>query len=82
MSCSVGHRHSSDLALLWLWHRLAAVALFHSSPSLRTSLGCRCGPEKEKERKDGIRSKYKIHSHGIGQTKYESFERCLCRETP
>ena len=26
MSCSVGHRCSSDLALLWLWHRLAAVA--------------------------------------------------------
>ena len=21
-----GHRHSSDLALLWLWHRLAAIA--------------------------------------------------------
>ena len=26
MSCGVGHRHGSDLALLWLWHRLAAVA--------------------------------------------------------
>ena len=26
MSCSVGHRRSSDLALLWLWRRLAAVA--------------------------------------------------------
>ena len=26
-SCRVGLRHSSDLALLWLWHRLAAVAL-------------------------------------------------------
>ena len=22
-----GHRHGSDLVLLWLWHRLAAVAL-------------------------------------------------------
>ena len=22
----VGHRHGSDLALLWLWHRLAATA--------------------------------------------------------
>ena len=24
---SVGHRHGSDLALLWLWCRLAAAAL-------------------------------------------------------
>ena len=27
MSCSVGCRCSLDLALLWLWHRLAAAAL-------------------------------------------------------
>ena len=26
MSCGVGHRHSSDPALLWLWYRLAAAA--------------------------------------------------------
>ena len=26
MSCGVGHRPGSDLALLWLWHGLAAVA--------------------------------------------------------
>ena len=26
MSCGVGHRCGSDLALLWLWHRLAATA--------------------------------------------------------
>ena len=26
LSCSVGHRHSSDSALLWLWLWLAAVA--------------------------------------------------------
>ena len=24
--CGVGHRHGSDPALLWLWHRLAAAA--------------------------------------------------------
>ena len=24
MSCGVGHRHSSDLTWLWLWHKLAA----------------------------------------------------------
>ena len=26
MSCGVGLRHVSDLALLWLWHQPAAVA--------------------------------------------------------
>jgi len=25
VSCGVGHRHGSDLALLWLWCRLAAI---------------------------------------------------------
>ena len=27
MSCGVGRRHGSDLALLWLWRRAAAAAL-------------------------------------------------------
>ena len=27
MSCGVGCSHRSDLALLWLWHRLAVTAL-------------------------------------------------------
>ena len=27
VSCGVGHRHGSDLALLWVWRRLAATAL-------------------------------------------------------
>ena len=26
MSCGVGGRHGSDVALLWLWHRLVATA--------------------------------------------------------
>ena len=26
MSCGVGHRHSLDLVLLWLWCRLATAA--------------------------------------------------------
>ena len=26
MSCDVGHRLGSDLALMWLWHRPAATA--------------------------------------------------------
>ena len=27
MSCGIGHRRGSDLALLWLWHRPEATAL-------------------------------------------------------
>ena len=27
MSCGIGHRRGSYLALLWLWRRLAAIAL-------------------------------------------------------
>ena len=30
MSCGVGFRRSSDLAFLWLWHRLATTAPIHS----------------------------------------------------
>ena len=30
MTCGIGHRHSSDPALLWLWYRPAAVALIGS----------------------------------------------------
>ena len=29
MSCGVGRRHGLEPALLWLWYRLAAVALIH-----------------------------------------------------
>ena len=27
MSCGIGHRRGSDPALLWLWHRMEAIAL-------------------------------------------------------
>ena len=46
LSCGVGHRHGSDLELLWLWHRPAAAAL--STPSLETSIGCRHVKRKRK----------------------------------
>ena len=32
MSCGIGRRCASDLALLWLWHRLEAVAPIHPLP--------------------------------------------------
>ena len=45
MSCGVGRRQGSDLALLWLWHRLAAVALIRPL----ASICCRCGPKKQNQ---------------------------------
>ena len=30
MSCGIGHRHSSDSVLLWLWCRPVATALIRS----------------------------------------------------
>ena len=35
MSYGVAHRHGSDLMLLWLWHRLAAIA--STGPLLETT---------------------------------------------
>ena len=42
MSCGIGHRRSSDPALLWLWYRLVAPAL------MRTSICHRCCPKETK----------------------------------
>ena len=47
ISCSVGHRLGLDLALLWLWRRLAAAALIWS-PSPGTFICCQCGCKKKK----------------------------------
>ena len=54
MSCGVGHRHSSDLVLLWLWCRLAATALIRPSAweppyAVRVALK-RLKKKKERER--------------------------------
>ena len=53
MSCGVGHRHSPDLMLLWLWCRLAATALIRPLP---WEPSCGVGvtlkrPKKEKRKK-------------------------------
>ena len=50
MSCGVGHGCGSDLVLLWLWHRLAALApippLAWESPY---AVGAALKKQKEKE---------------------------------
>ena len=50
MNRGVSCRHSSDLALLWLWHRLAAAAPIQPL-SLGTSICPGCGPKIEKKKK-------------------------------
>ena len=47
MSCGVGSRNGSNLALLCLWHRLTAVALI----CLGTSICCRYIPKQAKKKK-------------------------------
>ena len=53
MSCGVGHRHGSDLVLLWLWCRLAAVApigpLAWDSPYAAGMALKRQPPQKKKQ---------------------------------
>ena len=46
MSCGVVRGPGSDLAWLWLWHRLAAVAPIRPPPILGTSICRRWGPKK------------------------------------
>ena len=49
MSCGVGHRHGSDLALLaGLWHRLVATALI---PPLAWESPCASGVALKKDKK-------------------------------
>ena len=54
VNCRVGHRWGSDLALLWLWYRLAAAApigpLAWALPyAVGTALKCK----KKKKKKSG-----------------------------
>ena len=61
MSCGVGRRCRSDLALLWLWHRLAATALVRPlawEPPNATGAAQR-NSKKTKEKKI-----HKTHSRG------------------
>ena len=54
MSCDVGHRCGSDLALLWLWRRLAAVAPIRPlgwAPPYATDAALK-RPKKERKKKE------------------------------
>ena len=59
MSCGVGDRHLSDLALLWLWHRLAAAALIRLLAG--TSYAAGTALKKDKKGKKRQIKKYLIN---------------------
>ena len=51
MSCGIGHRHGSDLVLLWLWCRPAAVAPFRPLAwELLYAVGAALKSKKKKKR--------------------------------
>ena len=51
MSCGVSHRRGLDLALLWLWCRLVAVALIRPLAWKRPYAAGAALKSKKKERK-------------------------------
>ena len=54
MSCGVGYRHGSDVALLWLWCRLAAAAPIQSLAwELSYALGAALKKKKKRGRDQG-----------------------------
>ena len=50
MSCGVGCRPGWDLVWLWLWQ--ASSYSSDLTPSLGTSICCKCGPQKPKKKKE------------------------------
>ena len=56
MSCSVGRRHGSDPALLWLWHRPAAAA---PTQPLAWELPCAVGMTLKSKKKEKRKRKRK-----------------------
>ena len=51
MRYGVGHRHGSDLAWLWLWHRLAAIDPIRSL-AWEPAVGAALKRQKDKKKKD------------------------------
>ena len=64
MSCGVGHRCSSDPTLLWLWRRLAVVAL--SKPlAWELSYAAHAALKKKKVKSGRRRESIKLSLQGI-----------------
>ena len=59
VNCGVGRRCGWDLALLWLWRRLAATVPI---PSLGTSICRGCGPRKDGKKNGRKKRKWEQHT--------------------
>ena len=58
MSCGAGHRHGSDLVLLWLWCRLAAIAPIRPlawEPSYAANVDLKRKKKEKRERKKNFK---------------------------
>ena len=56
MSCGVVCRHGSDLALLWLWHRLAAIVQIQSLAWEQPPYAVGVALKKKKQKKTPIQT--------------------------
>ena len=56
MSCGVDCRHGSDPVLLWLWHRLAAVAAIRPRELPYATVGALKSEEKKKRKEKKIQT--------------------------
>ena len=70
MSCGAGRRCGSDLALLWLWYRLAAVALIRPlvwEPPCAASAALKRQKKKKKEEEEERKRKKERDPGGMQQ---------------
>ena len=71
MSCGVGHRHGLDLALLWLWCRVVAVALIRAlawEPPYATGAALKKQKQNKTKQNKKPRTVKKIMGEGEGAT--------------
>ena len=73
----IGHRQGSDLALLWLWHRLAATALIRSL-AWEHPYATNAALKRQKQKKQTKKSIIPLpHSHCLPSLRSELFN-SLC----
>ena len=68
MSCGAGHRHGSDLVLLWLWYRPAARDPLPWDLPYDAGVALKDKKKKKKEReREGERKKRKDGVRGLSK---------------
>ena len=71
MGCGVGHRRSSDLMLLWLWPRPAAVALIGLLAwEISWAVGVTIKKKKKQKKKEKEREKQTLYQIRYRDGKY------------